>query len=165
MNGWLRDEIRFAENERDRAANAENERDRAANDLDRVYWAGYLRALQRVMDHVSTKRTQPTAVHDRKDTVMTPETAELVCDKARAAFARSDGAHVDDAELVDFKDHRYGGKYVLLRRGGEVVAIYKTVVRMGPDRAVRRDGDIAFEDNSISVGVKRIKRAPKGLIK
>jgi len=95
---------------------------------------------------------------------MTPETAELVCDKARAAFLRTDGVQIEDAELVNFNDYRWGGKYVLLRQAGQVVAVYKMVIRMGPDRAVNRDGNLVFEVDSLSVGVKRIKRAPKGLL-
>ena len=110
---------------------------------------------------------------------MTPETADLVCSKARAAFLRTDGVEVADAELVDFAgyvkvdprykggsytDPRYAGKYVLLRQAGQVVAVYKMLITPGPAHAVRRDGDIAFEVNSLSVGVKRIKRAPKGLL-
>ena len=91
---------------------------------------------------------------------MTPETAELVCDKARAAFLRTDGVQVDDAELVNFDDYRCG-KYVLLRRAGEVVAVYKMRVTSGPARG---DGKGAFVIDSLSVGVKRIKRAPKGLL-
>jgi hypothetical protein len=92
--------------------------------------------------------------------------AEQLKDAARAAFLWTDSVKVDaaDAEIIDFKDFRYGGKYVILRAGGEVVAVYKRVARLGPDRAVRRNGGIAFEVDRVSFGLKRIKRAPKGLI-
>jgi hypothetical protein len=97
---------------------------------------------------------------------MKTEHADQLKDKARAAFQRTDyipNAELLDAEIIDFDEPfgRYNGKYVVLRQDGEVVAVYKRTVSSGPARG---DGNGNFVIDSLSVGVKRIKRAPKGLL-
>ena len=86
-------------------------------------------------------------------------------DKAKATLLRTDGIEADSADLVDFEDLRYAGHYVILRCAGEVVGIYKQVARFGQAKPVRTEGGgVAFQIDSISFGLKRIKRAPKGLL-
>jgi hypothetical protein len=111
---------------------------------------------------------------------MTPEYQEEFKNKAIATFLRQDGVQADEAEIVEFAgyvkidprykggsytDSRYAGNYVLLRKDGELVAVYKQNVTFGPARAVRTEsGGVAYQVNSMSVGVKRVKRIPKGLV-
>lgn len=99
---------------------------------------------------------------------MNIEAATQLKNKALATFLRTDGIQADEAEIVDFSDWkkypdalRYAGNYVILRTAGEVVAIYKQTANLG---SARPDGSGGFVVSSISFGVKRVKRAPKGLI-
>lgn len=87
--------------------------------------------------------------------------------KAVASLARQDGITVspEQIEFVKFEDLRYAGQYLIVRDGETVLAIYKVQLRFGPARATRtEDGGVAYVVNSMSVGLKRIKRAPKGLV-
>jgi|1048.fasta_scaffold94372_1 hypothetical protein len=86
--------------------------------------------------------------------------------KAVATLARTDGIAVasDAVEFVQF-DGRNSGQYLIVRDGDEVLAIYKVQVRPGPARAERQaDGGVIYMVNSLSIGLKRIKRPPKGLL-
>jgi hypothetical protein len=92
---------------------------------------------------------------------MKQEFVDSLKERALATYLRTDGSQADIAEVVEFEDLRWGGRYVILRTAGEAVAVYKMVVRFG---AAKPDGKGAFVVNSMSVGVKRIKRWPKGLV-
>lgn len=101
--------------------------------------------------------------------------------KAKAALLRQDGAEAIDAQFLDFKgepklllrddgvsvlhyDERYAGQYIVLYGpGGGILATYKVKASFGPARAQRQpDGGVAYVVNSMSYGVKRIKRLPPG---
>ena len=103
--------------------------------------------------------------------------------KALAALVRQDGIDADRAEFVPFKGEevmlnrsdgtqvlhyreRYAGQYIVLYGAGDdVLAVYKVQVRPGPAKAQRTaDGGVIYMVNSLSIGVKRIKRPPKGLL-
>lgn len=113
---------------------------------------------------------------------MAPSPAHIAAmkDKAKAALLRQDGVEAIDAQFIDFKgepkdrvrdgvisvyyDERYAGQYIVLYGpGGGVLATYKVKVTPGPARAERAaDGGVIYMVNSLSVGVKRIKRLPPG---
>ena len=92
---------------------------------------------------------------------MKPEIAAELQQRALATLARTDALTADSAEVIKFEDLRWGGQYVIVRQGAEVVAVYKVSLRPGPARA---DGKGAFVVSSLSIGLKRLKRVPKGLI-
>jgi len=95
---------------------------------------------------------------------MKPEYAIEYQNKALAMFARQDGIQADTAQVVRYEG-RYAGNYVIVRKGDEVVAVYKTVFRTGPAKATRTEsGGVAYVVDSFSIGLKRIKRAPKDLL-
>ena len=100
--------------------------------------------------------------------------------KAIATFARTDGIAATDVEFVQFEGERKlvgkhsetgedvyflytntAGQYLVVRSAGDVVAVYKVQIRFGAGKAVAGGGVMV---DSMSVGLKRIKRAPKGLI-
>lgn len=86
--------------------------------------------------------------------------------KAVAALARQDGLAVapDAIEFVKF-DGRPAGQYLIARDGDAVLAVYKVIHRFGPAKAQRQpDGGVAYVVDSMSFGLKRIKRPPKGLL-
>jgi hypothetical protein len=105
--------------------------------------------------------------------------------KAKAALLRQDGVEAAAAQFIDFKGEpvllkrsdgvtvvhyreRYAGQYIVLYgekdgRVGATLATYKVTVTPGPAKAERTaDGGVIFMHNSLSVGVKRIKRLPPG---
>jgi len=92
---------------------------------------------------------------------MKTQTATELQERALATLLRTDGISADSADAVRFEDSRYGGHYVLVRKAGQVVAIYKMVVHFGPARS---DGKGNFVVSDMSMGIRRIKRAPRGLI-
>lgn len=87
--------------------------------------------------------------------------------KAIATLARQDGvtAAPEQVEFVKFEDSRYAGQYLIVRDGGTVLAVYKVIPRFGPAKAQRAaDGGVIYVVDSMSIGLKRIKRAPQGLL-
>jgi hypothetical protein len=105
--------------------------------------------------------------------------------KAKAALLRQDGVEALSARFIDFKGEpvlikrsdgvtvvhyreRYAGQYIVLYgekdgRVGVTLATYKVKVTPGPAKPERTaDGGVIFMVNSLSVGVKRIKRLPPG---
>jgi hypothetical protein len=101
--------------------------------------------------------------------------------KAEAALLRQDGVEAFDSQFIDFKgepkllkrsdgativhyDERYAGQYIVVYgKGSPGFATYKVKVTFGPAKAERTaDGGVIFMHNSMSVGVKRIKRLPPG---
>jgi hypothetical protein len=75
------------------------------------------------------------------------------------------GKHFDTGEDVISIDTRNAGQYLIVHSGDQVAAIYKVVVRFGPDRAVLDEhGIVNLVVDSMSFSLKRIKRAPKGLV-
>lgn len=96
---------------------------------------------------------------------MKAEIADSLGERALTAFLRTDSIQADTAELVDFKDYRWGGKYILLSQTDKVIAVYKVVPRLGSPKAVRTEsGGVAFQVDSFSLGLKLLKRWPKGLV-
>lgn len=101
----------------------------------------------------------------KADTRIQPSQAHIdeMKTKALAALARTDGIAADSAEFIRFEDLRYGGQYVILRSAGELAAVYKVQARLGSPKLIPGGGGATIVD-SLSFGVKRIKRPPKGLI-
>ena len=113
-----------------------------------------------------------------------PAHIEAMKAKAEAALLRQDGVEALSAQFIQFKgepkdrvrdgitsvyyDERYAGQYIVLYgekdgRVGVTLATYKVKVTPGPAKATRTDdGNVIYLVNSISVGVKRIKRLPPG---
>jgi hypothetical protein len=115
----------------------------------------------------------------------TPAHIDAMKAKAKAALLRQDGVEALSARFIDFKGEpvsftrsdgviglhyreRYAGQYIVLYgekdgRVGVTLATYKVTVTPGPEKAERTaDGGVIFMVNSLSVGVKRIKRLPPG---
>lgn len=114
----------------------------------------------------------------------TPAHIDAMKVKAKAALLRQDGVEALSAQFIDFKgepkyrvrdgvtsvyyDERYAGQYIVLYgeqdgRVGVTLATYKVKITPGPAKATRTDdGGVIYLVNSISVGVKRIKRLPPG---
>ena len=76
------------------------------------------------------------------------------------------GKHLDTGEDVVSLDTQQAGKYIVLTGSqSEVLAVYKVIPRFGPARGVRDEhGNVNYVVDSLSFGVKRIKRIPKGLV-
>jgi hypothetical protein len=114
-----------------------------------------------------------------------PAHIEAMKAKAKAALLRQDGVEALSAQFIQFKGEpvllkrsdgvnvlhyreRYAGQYIVLYgekdgRVGVTLATYKVKVTPGPAKATRTDdGNVIYLVNSISVGVKRIKRLPPG---
>lgn len=95
----------------------------------------------------------------------TQEHIEAMKSKAIDTLARTDNVAATDTEFIQFDDSRYSGQYVIVRTDGQAVAIYKVVPRLGPARGVRDEhGIVNYVVDSIAFGLKRVKRAPKGLL-
>lgn len=98
----------------------------------------------------------------------TDQHIESMKGKAISTLARTDGipATPDDIEFVNFDlDRRTAGQYLIVRTAGNVAAIYKVVPRLGPAKGVMDEhGIVNYVVDSLSFGLKRVKRAPKGLL-
>jgi hypothetical protein len=112
----------------------------------------------------------------------TPAHIDAMKAKAKAALLRQDGVEALSAQFIQFKgepkdrvrdgitsiyyDERYAGQYIVLYgeqdgRVGVTLATYKVKITFGPAKPERTaDGGVIFMHNSMSVGVKRIKRLP-----
>lgn len=82
--------------------------------------------------------------------MMKPEIAQGLIERALALHGGP-----AEAELVED-----GGKWIVLRHGGEVAEVFKVIPRFGPARG---DGQGNFVVSSMSLGLKRMKRIPKGI--
>jgi hypothetical protein len=114
-------------------------------------------------EHIETMKSKAIAFLARTDHISaTTDDVQFI---KFDGVPKSIGKHFDTGEEVISLDTRTAGQYLIVHSGNQIAAIYKVVVRFGPDKAVLDEhGIVNLVVDSMSFGLKRIKRAPKGLV-
>lgn len=107
--------------------------------------------------HIEAMKAKAVATLARQDSITaTPEQVE---------FIKFEGVLEDIGEGRTYLNTNTAGQYLVVRDGEAVLAIYKVQLRFGSPKAVRDEhGIVNYVVDSMSFGLKRVKRAPKGLM-
>jgi hypothetical protein len=107
--------------------------------------------------HIEAMKAKAVASIARQDgTTVTPDQIE---------FVKFEGVLEDIGEGRTYLSTNTAGQYLIVRDGETVLAVYKVQLRFGSPKAVRDEhGTVNYVVDSMSVGLKRIKRSPKGLV-